>query len=70
MGITFSVYGDKAGTERIFPFDVLPRIIAAAEWEYLERGLKQRITALNMFIHDIYHEQTILKEVAPDTRDT
>lgn len=62
MGITFSVYGDKAGTERIFPFDVLPRIIAAAEWEYLERGLKQRITALNMFIHDIYHEQTILKE--------
>ncbi len=62
MGITFNVYGDKAGTEKIFPFDVVPRIVEAAEWAQLERGLQQRIKALNLFIHDIYHEQTIVKE--------
>jgi uncharacterized circularly permuted ATP-grasp superfamily protein len=62
MGITFTVYGDSEGTERIFPFDMCPRIIPNKEWEYLERGLEQRITALNMFLHDIYHEQRILKE--------
>jgi uncharacterized circularly permuted ATP-grasp superfamily protein len=62
QGITFNVYGDSAGTEKIFPFDLLPRIIPAKEWELLERGLTQRITALNLFLHDIYHEQRILKD--------
>ena len=60
MGITFNVYGDTAGTERIFPFDLIPRIIAADEWDHIERGLKQRVHALNCFIDDIYHEQKIL----------
>jgi len=62
MGITFNVYGDSAGTEKIFPFDIIPRIIEAKEWEQLERGLKQRVYALNLFIHDLYHEQKILKD--------
>src|ERR1700753_1436069 len=62
QGITFNVYGDKAGAEKIFPFDLLPRIIPAKEWEYLERGLIQRITALNLFLHDLYHEQKIMKD--------
>src|ERR1039457_7300756 len=52
QGITFNVYGDSAGMEKIFPFDLLPRIIPAKEWEFLERGLVQRITALNLFLHD------------------
>lgn len=62
QGITFSVYGDKKGTEKIMPFDILPRIITAKEWEVLERGVKQRIKALNLFIGDIYSEQKILKD--------
>ena len=62
QGITFTVYSDSQGTEKIFPFDLIPRIIPAAEWEKLERGLTQRIIALNLFLHDIYHEQRILKE--------
>ena len=62
MGITFNVYGDNAGTERIFPFDLVPRIIAASEWNGIERGLKQRIHALNLFISDIYHDQKIIKD--------
>jgi uncharacterized circularly permuted ATP-grasp superfamily protein len=62
QGITFNVYGDSAGMEKIFPFDLLPRIIPAKEWEQLERGLIQRITALNLFLHDIYHDQKILKD--------
>ena len=62
MGITFNVYGDSAGTERIFPFDLVPRIVAAAEWGWIERGLKQRIRALNLFIDDVYHDQKILKD--------
>ena len=67
MGITFNVYGDDAGTERIFPFDLIPRIVSAAEWRTIERGLKQRIHALNLFIDDIYHERKILKDgVIPD----
>src|SRR6516162_6952693 len=61
MGITFNVYGDSAGTERIFPFDLIPRIVPEADWDRLERGLKQRIHALNAFINDIYHDQKILK---------
>lgn len=62
QGITFNVYGDAQGAEKIFPFDLLPRIIPASEWSHLESGLTQRITALNLFLHDIYHEQKILKD--------
>ena len=56
VGITFAVYGDDAGTERMIPFDQIPRIIPAHEWKTLQAGLKQRVRALNMFIHDVYHE--------------
>ena len=67
LGITFNVYGDTTGTERIFPFDLIPRIVPAKEWDWIERGLKQRIRALNLFIDDIYHDQKILKDkVIPD----
>ncbi len=67
LGITFTVYGDEAGTERIFPFDILPRIVGAADWATIEDGLKQRIQALNLFIDDIYHAQRILKDgVVPE----
>jgi len=66
QGITFNVYHDEQGTERIFPFDPVPRVIPADEWETLEAGLTQRIVALNLFLHDIYHDQQILKdEVIP-----
>jgi uncharacterized circularly permuted ATP-grasp superfamily protein len=65
VGITFAVYGEKdedgAGTERLIPFDLIPRIIPAHEWASMEKGLIQRVTALNSFIHDIYHKQEILK---------
>jgi uncharacterized circularly permuted ATP-grasp superfamily protein len=61
IGITFAVYGEDSGTERLIPFDIVPRIIPAAEWRTLERGLKQRVLALNLFLHDIYHDQNILK---------
>jgi uncharacterized circularly permuted ATP-grasp superfamily protein len=65
VGITFAVYGDKdedgSGTERLIPFDLIPRIIAAQEWKSMEAGLVQRVTALNRFIHDVYHDQDILK---------
>jgi uncharacterized circularly permuted ATP-grasp superfamily protein len=62
QGITFTVYGQEEGTERIFPYDLLPRIITAAEWARVERGLTQRITALNLFLKDIYNEGRILKD--------
>lgn len=62
QGITFTVYGRDEGTERIFPYDLLPRIITASEWKTIEDGLKQRITALNLFLGDIYGEGRILKE--------
>ncbi len=62
QGVTFTVYSDNQGTERIFPFDLLPRIIPREEWEHVERGLVQRITALNLFLKDIYHDQRIVKE--------
>ena len=65
VGITFAVYGDKDesgdGTERLIPFDLIPRIIPAHEWREMEKGLKQRVTALNRFLEDIYHDQAILK---------
>src|SRR5258708_3851445 len=59
MGITFNVYGNTGGTERIFPFDLIPRIISSEEWDRIERGLKQRTRALNQFIDDIYHDKKI-----------
>lgn len=62
QGITFTVYGDDEGTEKIFPFDLMPRIIPKTEWDFLERGLTQRIQALNMFMKDVYSEQRIIKE--------
>jgi uncharacterized circularly permuted ATP-grasp superfamily protein len=62
QGITFTVYNDARGVEKIFPFDLVPRIVPANEWDIIERGLIQRITALNLFCHDIYHGQRILKE--------
>ena len=65
VGITFAVYGEKdeegSGTERLIPFDVVPRIIPAAEWQQLEAGLRQRVRALNLYIHDVYHEQQIVR---------
>lgn len=62
QGITFTVYSDDEGTERIFPYDLLPRIITHDEWDTIEKGLKQRITALNLFLTDIYHNGQILKD--------
>ncbi len=68
QGVTFTVYGDDQGTERIFPFDLVPRIIPQTEWSYLEKGLEQRITALNLFLKDIYHDRKILKDgVIPES---
>ena len=64
VGITFAVYGakdDGAGSERLIPFDLIPRVIPAHEWSEMERGLRQRVTALNRFIHDVYHEQEIVR---------
>jgi uncharacterized circularly permuted ATP-grasp superfamily protein len=61
VGITFTVYGEEAGTERLIPFDIVPRIIPASEWRHLAAGLKQRVRALNAFIADIYHSQEILQ---------
>ena len=62
QGITFTVYSSGEGIEKIFPFDIIPRIITAAEWDYIERGIKQRLRALNLFLKDIYHNQFILKD--------
>ena len=62
QGITFNVYGEEGGVERAFPFDLVPRVLTAEEWETIERGLTQRLTALNLFLWDIYHEQKILKD--------
>jgi uncharacterized circularly permuted ATP-grasp superfamily protein len=62
QGLTFSVYSDRRGVEKIFPFDLIPRPVAAAEWQVLEAGLVQRIRALILFLHDIYHDRRILRE--------
>jgi hypothetical protein len=62
QGITFTVYGQEEGTERIFPYDLVPRILTAAEWRTIEQGLTQRITALNLFLKDIYHEGKVLAD--------
>jgi uncharacterized circularly permuted ATP-grasp superfamily protein len=61
LGITFAVYGSNEGTEKLIPFDIIPRIIAAAEWRRLSKGIEQRVRALNAFLHDIYHRQEILR---------
>jgi len=61
IGITFAIYGDEKGTERTIPFDQIPRIIPNQDWKILEEGLKQRVRALNLFLHDIYHEEKIMK---------
>ena len=61
LGITFAVYGEEAGAERLIPFDQVPRVLPAGEWEMLDKGLQQRVRALNLFLHDIYHDQQILK---------
>jgi uncharacterized circularly permuted ATP-grasp superfamily protein len=61
VGITFNVYGEDAGAERLIPYDMLPRIIPGTEWRELERGLRQRVRALNLFLHDIYHDQEIMR---------
>ena len=61
VGITFAVYGEEAGKERLIPFDIIPRIIPAAEWKAMQSGLRQRVKALNMFLHDVYHDREILK---------
>ncbi|MFY7899301.1 MAG: circularly permuted type 2 ATP-grasp protein [Chitinophagaceae bacterium] len=62
QGITFTVYSDNAGIERIFPFDIIPRIITSAEWSHVEKGIKQRLKALNMFLKDVYNSQEIIKD--------
>ncbi|HEY3111611.1 MAG TPA: circularly permuted type 2 ATP-grasp protein [Chloroflexota bacterium] len=64
QGVTFTVYKDDAGIERIFPFDPMPRIVTRRKWERIEAGLKQRIFALNAFVHDVYHQQKILADRA------
>ncbi len=62
LGMTFNVYSDQQGVERILPLDVIPRIISGKEWDFLESGLKQRTIAINEFIHDLYHDQKVLKD--------
>ncbi|MGD9864955.1 MAG: circularly permuted type 2 ATP-grasp protein, partial [Pseudodonghicola sp.] len=61
IGITFNVYGQEEADERLIPFDIVPRIISAREWARLERGIEQRVRAINAFLHDIYHRQEILR---------
>jgi uncharacterized circularly permuted ATP-grasp superfamily protein len=62
QGITFTVYSDNQGIERIFPFDIIPRIIPGAEWDHIERGIGQRLKALNLFLKDVYNEQQIIRD--------
>src|SRR5687767_11666320 len=62
QGIGFTVYGQEEGIERIFPFDLIPRVIPSADWDRLERGLIQRVRALNLFLRDIYSEQRIVRD--------
>jgi uncharacterized circularly permuted ATP-grasp superfamily protein len=61
LGITFAVYGEETGAERLIPFDIIPRVFPKEEWAALEKGLRQRVLALNMFLHDVYHDHRIIK---------
>src|SRR4051812_25353795 len=60
LGITFTVYSDKDAIDRVLPFDFIPRVLSAREWEHIEQGVIQRVTALNLLLHDLYHEQKII----------
>src|SRR5712691_2138260 len=62
LGITFTVYSDNNAIDRILPFDAIPRVLSAAEWAHIERGVIQRVTALNLLLDDLYHEQKILRD--------
>src|SRR3954451_15800408 len=62
LGITFTVYSDKDAIDRVLPFDVIPRVLSAREWEHIEQGVIQRVTALNLLLHDLYHDQKIIKD--------
>jgi uncharacterized circularly permuted ATP-grasp superfamily protein len=62
LGITFTIYSDRGSIDRILPFDVIPRILSAEGWRTIETGVRQRVSALNLFLHDVYHEQRILKD--------
>src|SRR5229473_5219918 len=62
QGITFTVYSDGRGTERLFPFDLIPRILPNSEWQQIDRGLTQRVLALNLFLQDVYGKQCILRD--------
>lgn len=62
IGITFTIYGDARGTERLIPFDPIPRVIAATEWRQIQSGIRQRVKALNRFLHDIYHDRHVLRD--------
>ena len=62
VGITFNVYGETDGAERLIPFDIIPRLLSSQEWDFISKGTVQRVKALNMFLHDIYHDQLIIKE--------
>src|SRR5688572_17286819 len=62
QGVTFTVYSSGEGIEKIFPFDIIPRIITASEWDFIERGIRQRLNALNLFLKDIYSDQFIIKD--------
>ena len=61
IGITFAVYKEGGDPERLIPFDIIPRILDAGEWAYLERGLKQRVRAINAFLYDVYHEREFIR---------
>ncbi|HEX3993252.1 MAG TPA: circularly permuted type 2 ATP-grasp protein, partial [Acetobacteraceae bacterium] len=68
LGITFTVYSDRDAIDRILPFDLVPRILTAAEWDHIDRGVRQRVTALNAFLWDIYHDQAILRDkIVPES---
>ncbi len=69
QGVTFTVYNDKKGTEKIFPFDIFPRIITSKEWQLIEHGIKQRIKAINYFIKDIYNEKFIIRDGIISSKD-
>ena len=62
MGITFTIYSDAGNIDRAWPFDIVPRIISSTEWDFVQKGLKQRLTAMNMFINDLYNDQNIVRD--------